>query len=145
MIQKKAKAAIGKDHEMWPPLAASTIYDKEHKGYAVPKPLLRTGEMRDSIQYTVEGNQGCVGSNDPKAVWQELGTSRIPPRSFLRSSAISSEDRIHRMAAAATVGALLGYGHNVRDIRELLHLIREAGHAIRELGEDLTDDGEASE
>ncbi len=24
-----------------------------------------------------------VGSNDLRALWQELGTSRIPPRSFL--------------------------------------------------------------
>ena len=27
--------------------------------------------------------KGYVGSNSDKAVWHELGTSRIPPRSFL--------------------------------------------------------------
>jgi phage gpG-like protein len=139
IVQRKAKSAIGREHEMWVPLAPSTIADKQKHGYAVPKPLLRDGTLRDSINYTVNDNEGCVGSDDPVAVFQELGTSRIPPRSFLVSSAISSEDRIHRMAAAATMAALSGYGRHARDITELFHLLREAGHALGELWHDLTD------
>jgi phage gpG-like protein len=137
IVQKKAKAAIGKEHEMWAPLAESTIADKAKHGFATPKPLLRTGELRDSIQYTVNGNEGAVGSDLDRAVWQELGTSRIPPRSFLVSSAIASEDKIHRMAAATTIAALSGFGHGARDVREMLHLLHQAGHALYELGEDL--------
>jgi phage gpG-like protein len=140
IVQKKAKAAIGQEHELWAPLAESTISDKQAHGYATPKPLLRTGELRDSIEYTVHGNEGCVGSNSDIAVYHELGTSRIPPRSFLVSSAISSEDKIHRMAGAAAVAALSGHGRYTRDIRELLHLLRKAGHALHELGHDLLDD-----
>ena len=94
IVQKKAKSAIGQEHELWPDLAASTIADKARQGYLTPKPLLRSGEMRDSIEYTVHGMEGSVGSNDPVAVFQELGTSRIPARSFLASSAIASEDKI---------------------------------------------------
>src|SRR5450631_3398139 len=30
IVQKKARAAIGKEHEMWAPLAESTIADKQH-------------------------------------------------------------------------------------------------------------------
>src|SRR5258706_16416082 len=97
IVQKKAKAAIGKEHELWAPLAESTIRDKAAHGYKTPAPLLRTGELRDSIEYTVSGNQGAVGSNSDIAVYQELGTVKIPPRSFLLSSAIASEDNIHRM------------------------------------------------
>src|SRR5580704_13717634 len=63
IVQKKAKAAIGKEHEMWPALAESTVKDKAAHGYKTPAPLLRTGEMRDSIQYTVSGNEGAVGSD----------------------------------------------------------------------------------
>jgi hypothetical protein len=137
IVQKKAKAAIGKEHELWAPLAESTISDKQKHGFPTPKPLLRTGELRDSIQYTVHGNEGAVGSDLDRAVWQELGTSRIPPRSFLVSSAIASEDRIHRMAAATTISALSGFGHGARDVREMLHLLHQAGHALYELGEDL--------
>jgi hypothetical protein len=142
IIQKQAKSAIGREHEEWPALAPATIADKAHHGFPVPKPLLRTGELRDSIQYQVHGLEGAVGSDLDIAVYQELGTSRIPPRSFLVSSAIASEDRIHRMAAATTVAALSGFGHHVRDVREMLHLLREAGHALKELGEDLLGDDE---
>lgn len=140
IIHKKAKAAIGREHEMWAPLAESTIADKAHHGFATPKPLLRTGALRDSIEYTVSGLEGSVGSDLDRAVYLELGTSRIPPRSFLVSAAISSEDRIHRMAAAATIAAFSGFGGNARDVRELLHLLHRAGHALKELGEDLLDD-----
>jgi phage gpG-like protein len=146
IVQKKAKAAIGKDHEMWAPLAESTIADKAQHGFATPKPLLRTGELRDSIEYTVHGNQGWVGSDLEIAVYQELGTSRgLPPRSFLVSSAISSEDKIRRLAAATTIAALSGFGHNAHSVREILHL---AGHVLREfkeLGEDLLGDDEDNE
>jgi hypothetical protein len=38
-------------------------------------PLLETGEMRASIEWNAEGNEGRVGSNNEKAVWHELGTS----------------------------------------------------------------------
>jgi HK97 gp10 family phage protein len=145
IVQKKAKAAIGKEHEMWAPLAESTIADKQKHGFATPKPLLRTGELRDSIEYTVNGNEGCVGTDNKAAPFLEFGTSRMPPRSFLRSAAISSEDKIHRLAAAVTIAALSGHGRNARDAREMLHLLHKAGHAIKELGEDLLDDDEDKE
>lgn len=137
IIQKKAKAAIGKEHELWPDLAPSTIADKKAHGFPTPKPLLRTGELRDSIEYTVNGLEGAVGSNLDRALWLEMGTSKMPPRSFLISSAISSEDKIARMAAAATVAALSGHGRHASDVREMLHLLHRAGHALKELGEDL--------
>jgi len=65
-------------------LAESTI---AHKATG-DSPLLESGAMRDSIQHTVEGKSGFVGSNDDKALWAELGTSRgEPPRSFLSLAA----------------------------------------------------------
>jgi len=96
--------------------------------------------LRDSIQYVVHGLEGAVGSDLERAPYLELGTSRMPPRSFLVSSAIASEDKIHRMAGAAAVAALSGHGRGARDVREMLHLLHRAGHALRELGEDLLDD-----
>ena len=142
IVQARAKRTIGTNQEMWPPLAPSTITDKQRHGYATPKPLLRTGELRDSIQYIARGLEGCVGSDLERAVYLEMGTSRMPPRSYLRSAAIVSEDRIHRMATATTIAALSGHGRNARDVREMLHLLHRAGHALRELGEDLIEDGE---
>jgi hypothetical protein len=67
----------------WKPLAESTLKDKAAKGFPVPSPLLRTGEMAHS--YAKELALGelavVVGSPEKVALWQEMGTSRgIPPR-----------------------------------------------------------------
>ncbi len=85
LAQTMAASYIGHYQEGWPPLAASTLADKAAKGFAVPAPLLRTGEMRDSIKRELDPVEleVVVGSSDPKALWQERGTSRIPPRPFL--------------------------------------------------------------
>ena len=85
LAQSMAKSYIGSYQHGWAPLAESTIADKAAKGFAVPAPLLRTGEMRDSIEYEVElaEFEVVVGSHLLIALYQELGTSRIPPRSFL--------------------------------------------------------------
>lgn len=68
----------------WPPLAESTVTQKIRLGYAPPdNPLLRTGEMRDSITTEIEGLVGAVGSDSKIALYQEMGTSKMPPRPFL--------------------------------------------------------------
>lgn len=72
----------GEYQEGWPQLAESTLKDKERKGFAVPSPLKRTGEMAESYRKEVEPFEleMVVGSPEKKALWQEMGTSRIPPR-----------------------------------------------------------------
>jgi HK97 gp10 family phage protein len=141
MVQKKAKSTIGKNNENWAPLALGTIADKQRKGFKTPAPLLRTGELRDSIEYTiVSDHEACVGTDLEYAKFLEFGTSRMPPRSFLVSAAIASEDKIQRMAGATAVAALSGHGRGARDVREMLHALHRAGHALKEIGEDLLDD-----
>lgn len=70
----------------WAPLAESTLKDKASKGYPVPSPLKRTGEMAESYHKTLvpEELAVVVSSPEKKALWQEMGTSRIPPRPVLR-------------------------------------------------------------
>ena len=88
-VQKRAQHYIGSYHgaagpfAAWEKLAPSTVEDRVRHGYAPDQPLLREGTLRASIEYTIKGNQGWVGSNLDIAVFQELGTSRIPPRPFL--------------------------------------------------------------
>lgn len=85
-LEESAKKKIGTLQDEWEPLAESTKRDKEAKGFGSPPdydPLLRTGKMRDSIHHTVVGPLLSVGSDDPIAEYQELGTIRIPARSFL--------------------------------------------------------------
>lgn len=79
IIEEDAKSKPGTYQTGWAPLKPATIAQKT----TGDSPLLETGEMRDSIEHTVQGKSGFVGSNNDKAVWQELGTSKIPPRSFL--------------------------------------------------------------
>jgi hypothetical protein len=102
-IEARAKEKIGEYQEQagpfaaWAPLAASTIEDKQNQGYAPPdNPLLRTGEMQESIEHKVKGNEGHVGSDSDVALWQELGTDKIPARSFLGGSAFELEPKIRR-------------------------------------------------
>ena len=80
LAQTMAAAYIGHYQTGWPALAESTLEKKD-----ADTPLLETGEMRDSIKRELDPIEleVVVGSNDKKALWQELGTSRIPPRSFL--------------------------------------------------------------
>ena len=69
----------------WAPLAESTLKDKASKGFPVPSPLLRTGDMADSIKRELDpvDLSVTIGSSKKTALWQEIGTSRIPPRPFL--------------------------------------------------------------
>lgn len=72
----------------WQELAPITVHEKTELGYSPPdNPLVRTGEMRDSISYEVALDSRAmmivVGSDVPYAVDQELGTERIPSRPFL--------------------------------------------------------------
>lgn len=105
-IQHEAKRVIGTYLFDWPQLAPATQADRERQGFPANEPLLRTGEMRDSIQYEIiePGKEAEIGSNDDIAVYQELGTATIPPRSFLGASAAYLEKPIVNMIKE-TVGA----------------------------------------
>jgi phage gpG-like protein len=141
LVARQAKRAIGKTHELWPALKPETIARKLRGN----TPLLETGELRDSIEWTASGLEGQVGSNNDKAVWHELGTSRIPPRSFLASSAISMEGRIHEMAERAVIAVLEGRGLHSAEMRELLHLLGHAYQHVKETIEDALEDPDEKE
>jgi hypothetical protein len=127
MVCEEAKRVIGTYDYDWPQLSPATL---AHKFFNTP--LLETGEMRDSIEWTAHGLEGHVGSNSDKAVWQELGTRKIPPRSFLMGAAVHMEPEIHKMAARAVVAVMLGKGLASAEMRELLHLLHHIGHAAGE-------------
>lgn len=90
IVAEVAKSKIGQENKGWPPLASSTIEDKERRGYPVPYPLLRTGELRDSIVDAVDGLTLAVGSDEKNALYQETGTIKMPPRPFLMPAMLES-------------------------------------------------------
>jgi len=91
----KARSLIGQERPEWLALADITIEEKTRLGYvgrvSATDPLLRTGEMRDSIEFEVLEDPGtgvsvAIYSNDEKAVIHELGGGYIPPRPFLATA-----------------------------------------------------------
>src|SRR5262245_15225857 len=116
VVKKRAKAKLGEYQDEagpfvgWADLADATKADRVSQGFPEDEPLLRTGAMRDSIEHTVADGEAQVGSNSDIAVYQELGTERIPPRSFLGGAAAESVDAIIGIVGDHAVTALVGKG-----------------------------------
>ncbi len=127
LVRTNARDAIGNPFNGygWPPLAESTLARK-----ALNTPLLETGELRDSIEITVGDRTAWVGSNNDKAVWHELGTNRVPARSFLAKAAIESEDAIHKITVQ-TIGWALA-GHRAGGLAAALHAFKEGVEYVNE-------------
>lgn len=107
IIVDEAKDAIGTYKFGWPQLAPSTQAQRVRLGYPANEPLLRTGELRDSISYTVDGSVGYVFSTSPVAVWMELGTVRIPPRPFLAGAADAKRREVEEALQMGVVSGLI--------------------------------------
>ena len=110
LVADEARAEIGHYQDGWAQLAESTVEDRIHAGYAPDEPLLREGDLRDSIGHKVEGNKAIVGSDSEIAVYQELGTDRIPPRSFLASAAHRKAEEVARIIGSVAVEAMVERG-----------------------------------
>lgn len=114
IVEKRAKAILGSYQEDiqpftdWPELADSTKADRVRQGFRENEPLLRTGEMRDSIGHIVVHNEVAIGSDSDVAVYQELGTSRIPPRSFLGAAVVQTTPEIVAEIGQQVVTSLIG-------------------------------------
>lgn len=88
-IEETAKEEIGVyqpavgPFEAWAPLAVFTKADRVRQGYTEDEPLLRSGELRGSIESEVVGLAAIVGTKSDIGLWQEVGSDRIPPRPFI--------------------------------------------------------------
>lgn len=123
-IKKTAKDEIGhyqpevSSFPAWKELAPSTKKDRVRKGFSENDPLLRTGEMRDSIGYRVERLEAAIGSTSDIMVYQELGTKNIPARPVLGPAAFRNKKFIQETLGLAAVSGIMGgkslttLGHN---------------------------------
>ena len=119
-IEKTAKEEIGVyqgevgPFAAWAELADSTKQDRVSKGFTENDPLLRTGELRDSISHEIDALTAVIGSASDIMVYQELGTDRIPPRAVLGPAAIRNKDLIiETLGRAAVEGMLYGVAGNL--------------------------------
>lgn len=116
IIQRDAQHRLGEyqgyagPFNSWAELADSTKADRVAKGFPENEPELRTGEMRDSIETSVKGNEAVVGSASDIAMYQELGTERMPPRPFLGPAAYEAKHPISEMAARSVIAWISGLG-----------------------------------
>ncbi len=114
VIMREARDEIGKyqgaagPFAPWKELAAMTKAERVELGFSENEPLLRTGGLRDSIGLTAGDGHAEVGSDSDIAVDQELGTRRIPPRSFLGGAAVRKEAEVVDIMAGAVVNVLAG-------------------------------------
>jgi hypothetical protein len=135
IIRDRAKESIGTYRYGWTPLGPAAV--ARHGD----TPLLDTGALRDSIGAVVKmesESEGWaeVGSNEDTAVWQELGTRTIPPRSFLVSSAMASAKDVPKIARKYIHAAWHSASHD-NEILHLLHAIKlllEIAHEIIKMG-----------
>ncbi|UGY23718.1 phage virion morphogenesis protein [Bradyrhizobium septentrionale] len=119
VVEKQAKAYIGTYDAHWPttwlPLSERTKRDRVNKGFAADKPLLRTGELRDSIHHRVGHNEATIGTDSKIAVWQELGTSRMVPRPFLEPALKEKTPEVLERLGKAVHGKLSGQARITED------------------------------
>ena len=95
VIEKEAKRVIGTYDYGWPELAESTQDERASLGYEPDEPLLRDGTLRESIEHkVVSAHEAQIGSDLDVAVYQELGTSTIPPRPFLSGAAAAKGQEV---------------------------------------------------
>lgn len=113
-VEKVARAEFGEyqaavgSFPAWAELAPATKADRVAQGFSENDPLLRTGELRDSIGNRVSGLEAEIGSDDDVMVYQELGTETIPPRPVLGPAAVRSEKAIQRILGEAALLGILG-------------------------------------
>jgi len=117
LVEKTAKAEIGHlqpavgSFQEWPELADSTKEDKERKNYVFNKdynPLLRTGDLHNSISHEVKGFEAAIGSTSDIMVYQEFGTASIPARPVLGPAAFKNKEKIRLIVGAAAFSGLIG-------------------------------------
>lgn len=113
-IEKTAAASIGTYQPAvggfvgWAPLSEVTLERKAARGFAVPMPLLETGAMLASFGHEVRGLEGAAGATDPKAIYFETGTSRMPPRPVWGPAAFNNREAIREMLGAALAAGIGG-------------------------------------
>ena len=73
LLADVAKDSLGEYQLGWQALQPATIARKA----TGDRPLLETGELRDSIKWNSDAHEAYVGTNNPKGVYHEFRTATI--------------------------------------------------------------------
>ena len=118
-----ARGYIGHPQPEWPPLSSATIegfrhengrwiMGKEALGYGGQEsPLLRTGQLEQSISFEVDGLVGTVGSTDKIALYHEMGTPfaryPMPPRPIFAKALMEAVGGVQELAEPIMLSLLV--------------------------------------
>jgi hypothetical protein len=124
IVQGAAKARMGEYQDgvagwpAWANLAPATVEDRLRKGFTPDDPLVRSGELRESIEIAHTGHEAAVGSTDPVLLYQEVGTgpgtwgksatAGIPPRPVLGPAGYLSKEKIGERTAIGIIAWIAG-------------------------------------
>jgi len=72
------------------------------------RPWMQSGALRESVGFEASGLEAVVGSSDPAAAPQEMGTVRMPARPFLAPVGAAMGAGLARAVGEAVAGALRG-------------------------------------
>lgn len=115
IIRDEAKRVLGTYDYGWPSLAESTIKRKA----TGDSPGLETGAMRKSIKFSVSGSrmnwEGYIGTDDPHALFFELGTIHQPPRSFLAGAAMQKEREVKKILGRDMIQNMFSFSPDFED------------------------------
>jgi HK97 gp10 family phage protein len=90
------------------PLTDAPVADRVSKGFTPDDPLLRTGELQDSIVHEVGDWQATIGSLDPVMEFHEFGTSKMPPRPVLGPALIHNAKEVQKLIGNAAISVFVG-------------------------------------
>jgi HK97 gp10 family phage protein len=111
-VEKSAEDEIGHyqpqvgPFQDWAELADSTKEDRLRQGYTENDPLLRSGELRDSITHESSATEAIIGSTSEIMAYQEFGTSTIPPRPVIGPAAFKNKEKIKGIIGAAAISGM---------------------------------------
>lgn len=105
----EARHMVGNKQAGWEDLSAATVEVKRKLGFSAPdyQPLLRSGKMRDSIEWISTSMGGAIGSNDKVMFWQELGTTKMPPRPLLGQAVLRMMPLLEQLLEESSVKILV--------------------------------------
>ena len=113
-VEKTAKAKLGHYQEAsgtfnaWAELADSTKKERVAQGYTENDPLLRSGNLKDSITHETNHLEAIIGTNIDYAIDMEAGSKKSPPRPFLAPALFENVETIKEIVGSATMGVMLG-------------------------------------
>lgn len=146
ILQKEAKAEFGHyqaaegPFPAWAELADATKEDRVMQGFAENDPLLRTGNLRDSIERETNDWEGIVGSTSEIMPFHEFGTAKMPPRPVLGPALYRKAEEIAELIGSFAVSGLVGYQpgatslYGLRDIEGMTDIHRSLGYDVDRSG-----------